>query len=454
MRLSPRDREVLALAVPALATLVAEPVFLLADSAIVGHLGAVPLAGLGIASAVLTAIIGLSIFLAYGTTAATARRIGAGDLRGALTLGVDGLWLGFGLGVVVAVAAALSAPAVVTALGASPQVTPSAVAYLRASLPGLPGMLVVLASTGVLRGLQNTRTPFVVAAAGAALNAALNWVLVYPAGLGITGSGLGTAITQLAMAATLTTVVVRAARRVGAPLRPDLAGITTAAVTGVPLVVRALAMRVTLLVTASGAAMLGDAQLAAHQVVFTVWTFTAFALDALAIAAQALVARDLGAADVTGLRATTRRMVQWGVGFGALLTVVLMALRTVLGRAFTSDPEVIAAIAAALIPAAVAMPAAGYVFVVDGVLIGAADNRYLSGAAVLNTIVYLPLAAAVLWAGPSGTPGLVLLWVAFSAGWMGSRVITLAHRERSTAWIVTGAGAPRGRRPSADPDSR
>ena len=212
--------------------------------------------------------------------------------------------------------------------------------------------------------------------------------------------------------------------------------------------VRALAMRVTLLVTASGAAMLGDAQLAAHQVVFTVWTFTAFALDALAIAAQALVGRDLGAADVAGIRATTRRMIQWGVGFGVLLTVALLALRPVLGRAFTTDPAVIAAIAAVLVPCAVTMPAAGYVFVVDGVLIGAGDNRYLSLAAVLNTLVYLPLAAAVLRAGPAGTPGLVLLWVAFTAGWMGSRVITLYHRERSSAWIVTGADAPRGGRPS------
>ncbi len=432
------SREVLRLAVPAFAALVAEPMFLLADSSIVGHLGARELAGLGIASAVLSAVIGLAVFLAYGTTAATARRLGAGDLRGALAMGVDGLWLAVALGAGVAVVGMLAAPWIVRALGASPDVSAPAVAYLRTSLPGVPGMLVVLAATGVLRGLQDTRTPLAVAATGAVVNAGANLVLVYPVGLGIAGSGLGTSLTQLGMAVALGGKVVREAQRVGAPLAPDRAGILTAARTGVPLVVRSIAMRVTLLVTAAAAAKLGDAQLAAHQVVFTVWTFTAFALDALAIAAQALTGRDLGAGQVDRVRASTRRMVIWGVGFGLVLLVVLVAASPWLGWAFTSDRAVRTAIAAVLIPCAIGMPISGYVFVVDGVLIGAGDGRYLGLVSVLNTLVYLPLAAVVLLAGPGGTAGLVWLWVVFTAGWMGSRVVTLYLRERSSAWLRTG----------------
>src|SRR3954467_9637366 len=87
------DSEIVRLAVPAFLALVAEPLFLLADAAIVGHLGTAPLAGLGIAAAVLQTAIGVCIFLAYGTTASVARFLGAGDLRGALAHGVDGLWL-------------------------------------------------------------------------------------------------------------------------------------------------------------------------------------------------------------------------------------------------------------------------------------------------------------------------------------------------------------------------
>ena len=227
--------------------------------------------------------------------------------------------------------AGLSAPWVVTALGASDQVAPYAVSYLRWSLPGVPAMLVVLASTGVLRGLQDTRTPLVVAVAGAVANVVLNYLLVYPVGLGIAGSGLGTSIAQIGMAVALARVVVRAARAHGAPLRPDRAGIVSAARGGVPLVVRSVAMRAVLLVLAAAAAVQGDAQLAGHQVVFTIWIFTSFVLDALAIAGQALTGRFLGAGDTEGARSATRRMVQWGLGFGVVVGV-LMLLRGALGR--------------------------------------------------------------------------------------------------------------------------
>src|SRR3954465_2410211 len=97
------DTAILRLAAPAFLALVAGPLFLLADSAIVGHLGTRQLAGLGIAGAVLSTLISLCIFLAYGTTASVARRIGAGDLRGALTQGTDGIWLAALIGAVTTV---------------------------------------------------------------------------------------------------------------------------------------------------------------------------------------------------------------------------------------------------------------------------------------------------------------------------------------------------------------
>lgn len=439
MRLDERHREVLRLAVPAFATLVAEPVFLLADSAIVGHLGATELAGLGIASAVLSGVVGLSVFLAYGTTAAVARQLGAGHRKVALAIGVDGLWLAVLLGITVATVCFALADPIVRGLGASAQVAPPAVAYLRTSLPGIPAMLVVLAATGVLRGLQDTTTPLYVAIGGAGLNIVLNWVLVYPAGLGIAGSGLGTSISQLLMGLVLGLVVVRAARAEGASLRPHAAGIKTAARTGVPLVVRSVAMRVTLLVLASAAARMGDEQLAAHQVVFTVWVFTTFALDALAIAAQAIVGRDLGAGDVDHVRDSTRLMVRWGVGFGVVLTLVLLAVSPWLGRGFSADPAVVSAVAIALVPAALAMPLSGYVFVLDGVLLGAGDGRYLGVASVVTTAVFLVPAGAVLLLAPRGTSGLVWLWIAFVVGWMGARAITLWWRARGSRWLVVGA---------------
>jgi Na+-driven multidrug efflux pump len=208
---------------------------------------------------------------------------------------------------------------------------------------------------------------------------------------------------------------------------------------GVPLLVRTLALRATLLVTTYAAARLGTVPLAAHTVVFTLWLFLALALDALAIAGQALTGRFLGAGDVAGARAATTRMTQWGVGGGVLLGLLLLAARGPLAPVFSPDPAVRRAMAAALVVAAVMQPLAGYVFVLDGVLIGAGDGRYLALTATLQLLVYLPLVAVVIALAPRGTAGLVWLWVAFAGGWMLARGIFLGRRARGTAWLVTGS---------------
>jgi putative MATE family efflux protein len=434
----PHDREILRLAVPAFGALVAEPLFLLADSAIVGHLGTPQLAGLGVAGALLATAVSLCVFLAYGTTAGVARRVGAGDQRAAIALGVDGMWLGAGLGVAIALLGLLTAGPLVDAFGTSASATPYALIYLRVSLPGIPAMLVVLAATGVLRGLQDTRTPLVVAVVGAAANVALNLALVYGAGMGIAGSALGTVLAQVGMAAAFVVVVVRAARRHDASLRPDLAGIRTAATTGVPLLLRTLTLRAALLVMAYVATAAGTRSVAAHQVAFTIWTFLALALDAVAIAGQAIVGRYLGAGDVDGTKAATRRMLEWGVAAGVVLAVLVVALRFAYVPLFTDDPAVRSLIGSVLVVAALFQPFAGAVFVLDGVLIGAGDGRYLAWAGILTLVAFLPLAFWVM----AADGGLVALWWAFGA-FMGARLVTLLWRERGTAWLVTGAVLPR-----------
>jgi putative MATE family efflux protein len=444
LRLDNRSREILALAVPALGALVVEPLFLLTDTAIVGALGTDALAGLGLASAVLSTLVGLFVVLAYGTTASVARRLGAGDVRAALAVGVDGTWLALLVGIVVAVVGAVATPFVVGAFGAGPGPTAQAEVYLRVSMLGIPAMLVVLAATGVLRGLQDTRTPLLVATVGFTWNAVLSLVLVHGPGplpaLGIAGSAWGTVVAQLTMALWLVAIVVRGARRNGSPLRPHRSGIGVAARAGVPLLLRTVTLRVALLVTVWVAATTGDASLAAHQVVFTVWTFGAFVLDALAIAAQALTGRDLGAGDGEGARATTKRMVRWGTGGGVVLGGALALASPWLPLLFTDDPQVRTGITLGLLVVGLTAPLAGYVFVLDGVLIGAGDGRYLAVAGVWALLAYLPLAAVVPLAGLTGNTGLVVLWLSFAGGYLSARAVTLGLRERSGRWVVLGAG--------------
>ena len=435
--------EVLRLAVPAFLTLVAEPLFLLADAAIVGHLGTAQLAGLGAASAALTTAASIFVFLAYGTTALVSRRLGAGDLSGAIGAGLDGVWLAVILGVTSATLTGVFAHPICAAFGVSPDATEHAVTYLRVSALGLPAMLLVLAATGILRGLQDTRTPLIASVGAFTANIVLNVTLVYGVGMGIAGAAWGTVIAQTGMAIALMTVVIRAARAHQAPMRFHPGRVLGAAATGVPLLVRTLALRAAILATAWVAAQLGDVPIAAYQVAATIWTFLAFALDALAIAAQALTGRALGAGDVPAVRDATALMVRWGVLGGVVLGVGLAALSPVLPRLFTSDPAVQAALTLGLVVVAASTPISGHAFVLDGVLIGANDGPWLAKAQVIALVGYLPVLALVYLGRDTllahGEPiALAALWAAF-AWFMALRSLTLAWRARGDAWLVTGA---------------
>lgn len=446
------DREIVALALPAFGALVAEPLFVMADSAVVGHLGTAQLAGLGVAAALLTTAVNIFVFLAYATTAAVARRVGAGDLAAALRQGVNGIWLALLIAGVVIAAVLPAAPALVDLFGASGTAAPYATVYLRISSLGIPAMLVVLAATGVLRGLQDTRTPLVVAVCGFTANAGLNAALVYGAGLGIAGSAWGTVVAQNGMAAVYLWMVVRGIRRQTgqagagnatgagtsggwwAALRPDAAGIRACARAGLPLLVRTVSLRAVLLIATAVAARLGDTEIAAHQITLTVWSLLAFALDAIAIAGQAIIGRYLGAEDAEGARAACRRMIEWGVACGVVLGVLLAVARPLIGPLFSADPAVQDTLMSALLVVAVSQPVSGVVFVLDGVLMGAGDGPYLAWSMMVTLAVFAPTAFAV----PALGAGLTALWWAMTL-MMLTRLAALWLRTRSGRWIVTGA---------------
>jgi putative MATE family efflux protein len=427
------DRELLRLAVPAFGALVAEPVFLLADSAIVGNLGTAQLAGLGIASAVMLNAVFLCIFLAHGTTAAVARQAGAGDLRRAYALGVNGIWLAIAIGIGLAAVGLALTPQLVDLLGASERARPFALTYLRISLVGLPAMLVVLAATGALRGLKNTRTPLLATGLAAVANVPLNLVLVYPLGLGVAGSALGTVLAQMTAASWLGAVVVRGARRSSAPLRPDRPGILATAGANAPLLARTVLLRISLLTMTFVAATQGDISLASHQIAFTLWYLLAMPPEAFAIASQAMVGHALGAADPAAARAMSRRALAWGLGTGLAMAVLLVALRPAYIPIFTDDPAVRDLVWSLALVIAAGQPIGALLYVLDGILIGAGDTRYLAWTMLAALLTFLPLAGAVLVTDA----GVVTLWWALT-GWLLARQVAVALRYRSGAWIRTG----------------
>jgi putative MATE family efflux protein len=428
------DRQIARLAVPAFGALVAEPVYLLTDTAIVGHLGTPQLAGLAVASAILVAGYSIFIFLAYGTTAAVARLIGAGDEREATHQAVQSIWLALGIAAALVPAGLVSAPGLVRWFGAAGEAAGYAETYLRISLLGVPAMLVTYAATGYLRGRQDTRTPLVVAVVAAAVNLLLEVVLILGLGYGVGASAASTVLVQWGAAAVYLAGVGRVGHALGVPLRPSARAITRLARVGLDLMVRTVALRLALTAATAVAARLGAAEVAAHQVAFELWNALALALDAIAIAGQALVGRLLGAGDVAAARAATRRMVEIGVAFGVLVGVLLLALRGVLPHAFSADPRVIALAAFVLLFVGAMQPVNAVVFVLDGVLMGAGDMRYLAVSMVAAAALFLAAAAVLVGTGA----GLGWLWTAVG-GLMLARLVALVARVRSDRWLVVGA---------------
>lgn len=428
------DRQILAVAVPAFFALITEPLMLLADTAIIGHLGTPELGGLAAASVILGTVVGLCVFLAYGSTATVARHHGAGDDRRAYALAVSGLWLAGGLGTVLAIALAATSAPLSRALSSSSAVATFAQDYLLVSTLAMPAMLLILAATGALRGSLDLRTPLHVMIVANVVNVVLNVVFVYGFSWGVRGAAAGTVLAQWLAAGWLLAVIIQRSRAARASTRPNPGAILAAARQGVPLLVRSATLRASLLLGTLVAADLGDAALAAHQVAGTIVLFLAFALDAIAISGQTLTGHSLGAGDAATTRSLTRRMIWWGLWTGLLAGIVLAVLAPWLPHLFTSDPAVRDALVPALLVVAVIQPLSGIVFVLDGVLIGAGDGTYLAVAGVIALIAYAPLALAVGWT----SAGFTWLWIAYGA-FIAARLATLWHRQRQDVWMVLGA---------------
>ncbi len=425
------DREIGRLALPALGGLAVEPLYVLTDTAVVGHLGTPQLAGLAVAGTVLTTGFWICNFLAYGTTAVVARAHGSGDERAAADRAVEALWLAVALGFALTAIGLLVAEPAVEIFGTSDAATPFALQYLKISTLGAPAVLIALTGTGYLRGLQNTTTSLAVGLGSNLLNLVIELIAIYGLGFGIAASAWSTVFAQWCAAIVYLAIIISRVRSTGASLRPRPTGIRIFATLGATLAVRTGALLGAFAVATAVASRISDAALAAHQIAFQLWTFLAFSLDAVAIAGQAMVGRLLGAGDRSEARRAGRRMIEWGVVTGIVAGLVVIALRPFIVRLFSSDQLVIAEAERILwLVAAVQIPGS-IVFVLDGILVGAGDVRFLAVAMVGAAVAFVPLALLVA----ELDRGLVALWCALSV-FIAARMIGNLWRFSSPRWTT------------------
>jgi len=427
-------RQLLGLAVPALGVLAAEPLYVLVDTAVVGHLGALPLAGLALGGVVLSQVSSQLTFLSYGTTARTARLHGAGRRGDAVGEGVQATYLGLAVGLLILVLGQLLAAPVAGALAGNGAVADAAVRWLRIALFGAPLILVTMAGNGWLRGVQDTRRPLRYVLLGNGFSAILVIVLVRVVGLGLIGSAIANVVAQVLTACLFLRALLHERRTNAISLRPDVLAIRAQLGLGRDLVLRSLAFQVCFVSAAAVAARTSAAAVGAHQIVLQLWTFLSLVLDSLAIAAQALVGAALGAGEVTEARGLARRVGRYGLWFGLLTGVLFTALAGVLPRLFTTDSAVLSQIPHAWWFFVALQPIAGVVFALDGVLLGAGDAAFLRTATLLCAVVgFLPL----VWISLALHWGLVGVWTGLAA-FMVLRLVAVLARTASGRWAVQG----------------
>ncbi|MEO9134272.1 MAG: MATE family efflux transporter [Jatrophihabitantaceae bacterium] len=424
-------RRLLGLAVSAFVVLAAEPLYLLVDTAVVGHLGPLPLAGLGIGAALMALLTVVGTFVEYGTTARAARWFGAGRVDAAVNEGVQASWLALGIGVVVVGAGeVLAGPMTRLLAGGTGATQPAAESWFRIAVIGLPGVLVVLAGNGWMRGVQRTREPVRIVLLANALSAIASPILVYPVGLGLEGSALANVAAQ----AVGGVLFLRSLHRAAGGLRPDRAIMRAQLVLGRDLILRAAAFQVAFLSAAAVASRIGTAQIAAHQIGLQLWEFTALLLDSFAIAAQSLVGAALGGSDPGAARRLAGQIARWGLWAGIAFAGLYAAGWYLIPQAFTSSAAVQHQ-THVLWPWFVGMlPAAGVLFALDGVLIGAGDVAYMRTLTIVAGVLFFaPINLAALhwhW-------GLGGVWAGLTA-FILVRLIGMLARTRGTKWLVLG----------------
>jgi putative MATE family efflux protein len=409
--------------------LAAEPLYLLVDTAVVGNLGTVALGGLAVGGGLLAWAAALLNFLAYGTTARSARRAGAGDRAGAVQEGVQATWLALALGLVVVVLfQTLAGPLTRLLAGGGGEVAAAGEQWLRIASFGAPLLLVSLAGNGWLRGVQELRRPMRFVLAGSLVSLVLCPLLVYPAGLGLAGSAVANVVGQALSASLFVAALVR--ERV--PWRPRMAALRAQLVIGRDLLLRAVVLQVAFLVATGVVARAGTASLGAHQIAVQLFFFLALVLDAYAIAAQTLVGHALGGGRPEDARATARRVTWWGLATGLVVAGLLLGLRPVLLPLFTDDPAVVAQATVAWWFLAAVQPVAGVVFALDGVLMGAGDVGYLRTVTIGAALVgFLPLSLLAL---PLGW-GLAGVWTGLAV-FIGLRLVAVLGRVAGDRWLT------------------
>ena len=409
-------REVARLAVPALGSLLADPLMSLIDTAAVGRHGSTSLAALGPNTAVFQIVFQLFSFLSITTTGMVARACADGDGETARRALANATILALVFGSATCLGLNVFAADVLRLMGCGPDLVSAATPYLRVRAFAIPAVLFSTSAQGGCLGQQDAQTPLRIFLVAGATNAVLDVFCVgrgvfgYGLNLGVAGAAYATLAAQY-LSAFLFFLVLSNRRmlprewaRWRLPSDAELRQIT--GISGMLLLGSLCRMGVYTMMTTT-ALRLGTLVMAAHQVALQIfWTLTYF-VDPLFVAATSFVARDFGRRP-TRVRRMSALLMGLSLVIGAAIATLSFCVSSFGAGAFTNDVTVLASIKSVAPLMGAAQLVSALVLVTEGVLIGCGDLRYLLDVHCLNFVV---LGGVLWWVGKTNG-GLHGIWVA------------------------------------------
>jgi MATE family multidrug resistance protein len=377
----------LALSVPVLVSMIAEPLTALVDTAFISSLGVNPLAALGVGTTALSSLFWIFNFLGVGTQTEVAQVFGKGRVEQAKKIASLALALALGFGLFLILVISPISNWLAELLGASGEVQELSVTYMQIRLYGAPAVLLLMVAFGALRGLQDMRSPLWIALGVNVLNLLLDWALIFGPGpfpeLGVAGSALASTISQWlgALAGILIT-----ARKIGLSTEFTLRDAQKLLKVGGDLFIRTALLNIFLAYTTRVANSISPDAGAAHQVIRQVYVFTALALDAFASTVQSLVGYFVGQDSVDWAKQVVRVGMAWSLGTGIALGALMWW-----GRQPLIDLMVPIASINVFLPAwaisALSQPLNSLAFLTDGAHWGTGDYKFLRNAMLAATLI-------------------------------------------------------------------
>ena len=365
----------------------AEPLTALIDTAFIASLGVIPLAALGVGTSALSSLFWIFNFLGISAQTEVAQAEGKKKSQKAKGIASLSLLMAFGFGILLILLILPNTAWLAEKMGASGAIQVEAISYIQIRTFGAPAVLLMLVSFGVLRGLQDMRSPLYIAIGINLLNLLLDWLLIFGNAnfpiMGVAGSALASTIAQWIGALAGIFII---ARKLGLTRAFTLSEAKKLLSIGSDLFIRTGLLTFFLAYTTRTATSISAEAGAAHQAIRQIFLFTGLALDAYASTVQSLVGYFIGQDSLVWAKKVVLLGAKWSLGTGIMLGMLMW-----LGREIVIDILVPASAVALFLPAwaisALSQPINAVAFLTDGAHWGTGDYRFLRNAMIAALLV-------------------------------------------------------------------